>query len=50
VTKGGYILSDSDGTPDLILIGTGSETQLKAAERLQGEGKKVRVVSLLGVV
>jgi len=42
VTKGGYILSDSDGTPDLILIGTGSETQLcvKAAE--QGEGKKVR--------
>lgn len=48
VTKGGYILSDSDGTPDLILIGTGSETQLcvKAAEQLRGEGKKVRVVSL----
>ncbi len=47
-TKGGYILSDSDGTPDLILIGTGSETQLcvKAAEKLRGEGKKVRVVSL----
>jgi len=34
VTKGAYILADSDGTPDLILIGTGSETQLcvKAAE------------------
>ncbi len=48
VTKGAYILSDSDGTPDLILIGTGSETQLcvKAAEQLQGEGKKVRVVSI----
>jgi transketolase len=48
VTKGGYILSDSDGTPDVILIGTGSETQLcvKAAEQLRGEGKKVRVVSL----
>jgi transketolase len=48
VTKGGYILSDSDGTPDLILIGTGSETQLcvKAAEQLRNEGKKVRVVSL----
>lgn len=48
VQKGGYILSDSDGTPDIILIGTGSETQLcvKAAEQLQGEGKKVRVVSL----
>lgn len=48
VTKGAYILSDSDGTPDLILIGTGSETQLcvKAAEQLRGEGKKVRVVSM----
>ena len=48
VSKGAYILSDSDGTPDLILIGTGSETQLcvKAAEQLRGEGKKVRVVSM----
>jgi transketolase len=48
VTKGAYILSDSEGTPDLILIGTGSETQLcvKAAEQLRGEGKKVRVVSM----
>ncbi|MGJ3245420.1 MAG: transketolase [Elainellaceae cyanobacterium] len=46
--KGGYILSDSDGTPDLILIGTGSEVHLcvQAAETLRGEGKKVRVVSL----
>lgn len=46
--KGGYILSDSDGTPDLILIGTGSEVELcvKAAEKLTGEGTKVRVVSL----
>ena len=46
--KGGYILTDSDGTPDIILIGTGSETQLcvKAAQQLQGEGKKVRVVSM----
>jgi transketolase len=48
VAKGAYILSDSDGTPDLILIGTGSETQLcvNAAEQLRGEGKKVRVVSM----
>ena len=48
VSKGAYILSDSDGTPDLILIGTGSETQLcvKAAEQLRNEGKKVRVVSM----
>ena len=46
--KGGYVLTDSDGTPDIILIGTGSETQLcvKAAQQLQGEGKKVRVVSM----
>jgi len=29
---GGYILSDSDGTPDLILIGTGSETQLASRQ------------------
>jgi transketolase len=49
VTKGAYILSDSDGTPDLILMGTGSETQLcvKAAEQLRTEGKKVRVVSMV---
>jgi transketolase len=46
--KGAYILSDSDGTPDLILIATGSEVPLcvKAAEQLRGEGKKVRVVSM----
>lgn len=48
VTKGGYIISDSEGTPDLILIGTGGELQLavKAADQLRTEGKKVRVVSL----
>ncbi len=46
--KGAYILSDSDGTPDLILNGTGSEVPLcvKAAEQLRAEGKKVRVVSM----
>jgi len=46
--KGGYILVDSDGTPDLILIATGSEVHLcvEAAEKLKGEGKKVRVVSM----
>ncbi|MAO82658.1 MAG: transketolase [Myxococcales bacterium] len=47
---GGYVLSDSEGTPDLILIGTGSELQLcaAAADVLRGEGKRVRVVSMLG--
>jgi transketolase len=46
--KGGYILSDSDGTPDLILIGTGSEVSLcvEAAKELTAAGKKVRVVSM----
>lgn len=48
VAKGAYILSDSDGTPDIILIGTGGELHLcvDAAETLRGEGKKVRVVSM----
>ncbi len=50
VAKGAYILSDSEGegTPEIILIGNGSELQLcvGAAEKLRGEGKKVRVVSM----
>lgn len=48
VAKGAYILSDSEGTPDLILIATGSEVQLcvQAAEQLRAEGKNVRVVSM----
>jgi len=48
ISKGGYILKDSDGKPDLILIATGSEMEItmKAADQLSGEGVKVRVVSL----
>ncbi|TNH06662.1 transketolase, partial [Testudinibacter sp. TR-2022] len=48
VARGGYVLKDCDGTPDLILIATGSEVELavKAAEQLNAEGKKVRVVSM----
>ncbi|AFY43319.1 transketolase [Nostoc sp. PCC 7107] len=48
VTKGGYTVVDSEGTPELIIIGTGSELSLAvtAAEKLIAEGKKVRVVSL----
>lgn len=48
VAKGAYILSDSDGTPDIIIIGTGGELHLcvDAAQKLQAEGKKVRVVSM----
>ncbi len=46
--KGAYVLADSDGTPDVILIGTGSEVQLciGAYETLKGEGVKARVVSM----
>ncbi len=48
VAKGGYILSDCEGTPDAILISTGSEVNLtvQAAEALTAKGKKVRVVSM----
>ncbi|MEL6383527.1 MAG: transketolase [Cyanobacteria bacterium J06626_18] len=48
VAKGAYILSDSDGTPDIILIGTGSEVPLcvEASAQLTSEGKRVRVVSM----
>jgi transketolase len=46
--NGAYILSDAAGTPDIILIGTGSEVQLcvEAGEKLKAEGVKVRVVSM----
>jgi len=46
--KGGYIISDCVGTPDLIYMATGSEVEIaiKAKEKLEAEGKKVRVVSM----
>ena len=45
--KGAYVLADSDGTPDVILIATGSEVQLavEARAQLAGEGVKARVVA-----
>lgn len=48
VSRGAYILKDCTGTPELILIATGSEVELavKAAEQLTAEGRKVRVVSM----
>ena len=48
VSLGGYVLEDSDSSPDLILIGTGSELDLcvKAAKQLTDEGHKIRVVSM----
>ncbi len=49
IGKGGYAVVDCDGTPDLILIATGSEVGLAvdAAKELSGKGKKVRVVSMV---
>jgi transketolase len=48
IEKGGYVLKDSEGQPEVILIATGSEVELavKACEELTAKGKKVRVVSM----
>jgi len=48
IARGGYILKDSDGTPDAILIATGSEVEIAmlAAEELSAQGHNIRVVSL----
>ena len=48
ILRGGYILKDCCGTPDLIIIATGSEVALAyhSALSLEAEGKKVRVVSM----
>jgi transketolase len=49
VAKGGYVLAEaSDGTPQVILMGTGSEVQIAMAarERLEADGVPTRVVSL----
>lgn len=46
--KGAYVLSDSDGKPDIILIGSGSEVHLclEAAEALKKDGLRARVVNM----
>ncbi len=46
--KGGYVLADSEGVPDVILIATGSEIEIAvdAYEILKKEGIKARVVSM----
>ncbi|MBC5850319.1 transketolase [Vibrio metschnikovii] len=48
IAKGGYILKDCAGKPELILIATGSEVDLavNAAAELEAQGKQVRVVSM----
>jgi len=46
IRKGGYILKDCDGTPEIIIIATGSEVQLAMGAAEQLSGKKIRVVSM----
>ncbi len=48
IARGGYVLKDCAGEPELILISTGSEVGLAVAawEQLTGQGRKVRVVSI----
>ncbi|EOF4706942.1 transketolase [Klebsiella oxytoca] len=48
IARGGYVLKDCDGQPQLILIATGSEVELAVAawQQLTAEGVKARVVSM----
>ena len=48
IARGGYVLKDTDGLPDIVFIATGSEVQLavSAAEKLAADGVKARVVSM----
>ncbi len=48
LARGGYVLADADGEPEVILIATGSEVSLavSAYEELRSEGVRARVVSL----
>lgn len=48
IARGAYVLRNCEGTPEAILIATGSEVGLAmaAAERLAGAGKQIRVVSM----
>jgi len=48
IARGGYVLRDVDGIPDILLVATGSEVALamSAAESLAADGIKARVVSM----
>ncbi len=48
IKRGGYVLVDSSGAPEVILIATGSEVALavEAAKQLAAAGRRVRVVSM----
>jgi transketolase len=49
ITRGGYILKDCDGTPDAIIIATGSEVALAVGAAEAMADKKIRVVSMPNV-
>ncbi len=49
IAKGGYILKDCDGTPDAVIIATGSEIELAMGAAEVMSGKKIRVVSMPSV-
>ena len=51
IARGGYILKDCEGEPQLIIIATGSEVSIcmEAADKLQAEGVAARVVSMPSV-
>jgi transketolase len=49
IVKGGYVLQDCDGTPDAIILATGSEVALAMGAAEQMSGKKIRVVSMPSV-
>lgn len=48
IEKGGYVLKDCDGTPEAIILATGSEVSLalEAATALAEQGKQIRVISM----
>jgi len=46
IAKGGYILKDCEGTPDAIIIATGSEIELAVGAAAAMTGRKIRVVSM----
>ena len=48
IARGGYVLRDCEGTPEIILMATGSEVglALETADQLTADGRKARVVSM----
>ena len=48
ISRGAYVLKDCDGTPEVIVIATGSEVQIciEAVAKLQSEGVAARLVSM----